>query len=529
MRKNNFGFAVLAATASLGLGLVVSGCGDSGSTTPNPLDESLNKVVFNYSVLAQELGAKVEIPANIASVKYVFSGQHEDKQAFVECSEDYTYKFTHKDKDYDQEVVIRGVSLNATEVTAAYYDENNELVAVGVDKLDWDKTTDIAKVDKPTVQTFDENSLIYFTASENVISKGKQVAFNLMITPSQEGAEPVDMTAFTYFSGIDEKILAQDEKALPGVYTGTEYSSAAGLQIGASIGEKIKVALAEPIYITDQVPTAISIVPQPIEGKEVAVEEATAENPRTLRMLYADESKYFSFGYKVILFPAYYQSEHDFNVAVNEQPIKVLITAYTDTDGKGPQPEKGVSISDESKLTFETKHLVETPDEGDLNRLSVKDGILYLDGLNKKNNYFQVAAKFDDGSADGLTDSLRVWVQGAVPYTQFMDTESNKLLSALSFDDPKTYNLKMVGNIFAFSRDSVPLDIPEDMIPADQYPEVAPLEPATDKVKYSQVEAGKNGYVVEWLERLEETTKVSVKRPDDAKWPSFFSLWLMRN
>ncbi len=529
MRKNTFGFAIGAAVVGLSLGLAVYGCGDSGSTTPNPLDESLNKVVFNYSVLAQELGAKVEIPANIASVKYVFSGQHEDKQAFVERSEDYTYKFTHKDKDYDQEVVIRGVSLNATEVTAAYYDENNELVAIGVNKLDWDKTTDIAKVEKPTVQTVDENSLVNFTASEHVIPKGKQVAFNLMITPGQERAEPVDMTAFAHFSGIDEKILAQDEKALPGVYTGAEYSSAAGLQVGASIGEKIKVALDEPIYVTDQVPAAITIVPQPIEGKEVAVEEATAEDPRTLDMLYADESKYVSFGYKVIHFPARFSNETDIDIAVNEQPIKVLVTAYTDTDGKGPQPEKGVSISDESKLTFETKHLVETPDEGDLNRLSVKDGILYLDGLNKKNNYFQVAAKFDDGSADGLTDSLRVWVQGAVPYTQFMDTESNKLLSALSFDDPKTYNLKMVGNIFAFSHDSVPLDIPEDMIPADQYPEVAPLQPSTDKAKCYQAEAGKNGYVLEWLERLEKTTTVDVKRPDDAKWPRFFSLYLMGN
>lgn len=361
-----------------------------------------------------------------------------------------------------------------------------------------------------------------------VIPKSGQVKLTFEITPT-EGAEPVDMTAFASFSGIDEKILAQDEKALPGVYTGTEYSSAAGLQIGASIGEKIKVALAEPIYITDQVPAAITIVPQPIEGKEVAVEEATAENPRTLCMLYADESKYFSFGYKVINLSARYQGDQDINVAVNEQPIKVVATAYTDTDGKGPQPEKGVSISDESKLTFETKHLVNNPDEGDLNRLSVKDNVLYLDGLNLKNNYFQVTAKLDDGSAEGLNDALRVGVERAVSFTRFMDTESNKLLSTLDFEEPKTYDLKMVGNIFAFGRASVPLDIPEDMIPADQYPEVAPLQPTTDKAKYYQVEAGKNGYVVEWLDRLEETTKVSVKRPDDAKWPRLFPLNLMIN
>lgn len=528
MRRNNFGFTALAAVASLGLSLAISGCGDSGSTAPNPLDGTYSKVVFNYSVLAQELGAKAEIPANIASVKYAFRGQHEDKQAFVECRENYTYKFTHKDEAYDQEVVIKGVNLNTTEVTAAYYDVNNELVAVGVDKLSWDKTTEIAKVEKPTIKTVGENSPISFTASEHVVTKGGHTVLNLTITPNEEGTEPVDITAFASLSGIDEKVLAP-VAGQPGSYTGAEYSSAAGLQIAASVGEKIKLTLADPIYVTDQVPAAITIVPQPIEGKEVAVEEATAEDPRTLAMLYADESKYVSFGYKVIHFPARFSNETDIDIAVNEQPIKVLATAYTNTKDKGPQPEKGVDISDDSRISFETKHLVNTPDEGDLNRLSVENGILYLDGLNKRNNYFQVAAKFDDGSADGLTDSLRVWAQGAVPYTQFMDTESNQLLSALSFDDPKTYNLKMVGNIFAFSRDSVPLDIPEEMIPADQYPYVAPLQPTTDKAKCYQAEAGKNGYVVEWLERLEETTEVSVKRPDDAKWPAFFSLWLMRN
>ena len=528
MRRNNFGFTALAAVASLGLSLAISGCGDSGSTAPNPLDGNYSKVIFNYNVLAQELGAKAEIPANIASVKYAFRGQHEDKQAFVECRESYTYTFTHKDKAYDQEVVIRGVNLNATEVTAAYYDESGELVAVGVDKLSWNKTTEIAKIEKPTVKAVDENSPISFTASEHVVPKGKQTVLNLTITPNEDGAEPVDITALASLSGIDEKVLAP-VAGQPGVYTGAEYSSASGLQIAASVGEKIKLTLDEPIYVTDQVPAAITIVPQPVEGQEVAVDEATSEDPRTLRMLYADESKYVSFGYKVIHFPACHENEQDIYVAVNEQPIKVLATAYTNTKDKGPQPEKGVDISDDSRLTFETKHLVDTADEGDLNRLSVENGTLYLDGLNKRNNYFQVSAKLDDGSAEGLNDALRVWAQGAFPYTQFIDTESNQLLSSLGFEGPKTYNLKMVGNIFVFSRDSVPLEIPEEMIPADQYPEVAPLQPTTDKAKCYQVEAGKNAYIVEWLESLEAITTVSVKRSDDAKWPKFFPLYLMGN
>lgn len=528
MRKNNFSFVTWAAAASLGLGLMASGCGDSGSTSPNPLGgDTTSKVVFDYSVLAKELSAKTEIPVNIASVKYVFRGQHEDKQTFVDSSEDYTYKFTHKGEAYDQEVVIEGVDLDSTEVTAAYYDESDELVAVGVDKLDWDETTKNARVEKPTVQIIDENSAVNFTASQYIISKDGQTAFSLMVTPSEEGAEPVDMLSLATLSGIDETVLTLAENTQPGVYKAVKYGQLEN--VTAKITSKIEVKLPRTIYVTDQQPTALVIVPQPVEGKEVAVEEATSEDPRTLDMLYADESKYVSFGYKVIHFPARYSGETDIDVAVNEQPIKVFTAAYTNTSDKGPQPDLGVDITDDNKLTFETKHLVDTPDKDDLNRLSAKDGALYLDGLNKKNNYFQVTAKFDDGSAEGLTDTLRVRAQGAVPYTQFFDTESSKLLSALAFDEPKTYHLKIVGNVFAFGRDSVALDIPEDMIPADQYPEVAPLEPATDNVKYSQVETGKNGYVVEWLERLEETTKVAVKRPDNAKWPEFFSLWLMRH
>ena len=82
MIKNSFGLAIFATTASLGLGLMISGCGDSGSTTPNPLEgDTSAKVVFNYSVLAQKLSAKTDIPANIASVKYSFKGVDENQKA----------------------------------------------------------------------------------------------------------------------------------------------------------------------------------------------------------------------------------------------------------------------------------------------------------------------------------------------------------------------------------------------------------------------------------------------------------------
>ena len=101
MRKNTFGFAVLAATASLGLGLVVSGCGDSGSTTPNPLgpQKANGQVIFDYNILSKSL-AKTDVDANIATVKYAFSGTNAEKEAFTDIKDAYAYTFEHKSEAY---------------------------------------------------------------------------------------------------------------------------------------------------------------------------------------------------------------------------------------------------------------------------------------------------------------------------------------------------------------------------------------------------------------------------------------------
>ena len=101
MRKNTFGFAVLAATASLGLGLVVSGCGDSGSTTLNPLgpQKANGQVIFDYNILSKSL-AKTDVDAKIATVKYAFSGTNAEKEAFTDIKDAYAYTFEHKSEAY---------------------------------------------------------------------------------------------------------------------------------------------------------------------------------------------------------------------------------------------------------------------------------------------------------------------------------------------------------------------------------------------------------------------------------------------
>lgn len=234
MIKNAFCFASLVATASLGLGLMVCGCGDGGSTTPNPLEgDTSSKVVFNYSVLAQKLSAKTEISANIASVKYSFKGVDENQKAFTDSSDKYVYKFTHKDQAYDQKVIIKDVSMHTIEVTAAYYNENNELVAIGVDQLDWDKTTKVAKVETPKVQLLGQDATASLSVDNYVIPKSGQVKLTFEITPT-EGAKAVDMTDFATFSGLDEKVFAHSEDEPVGFYTGKNYGKSD--TVFASIG-----------------------------------------------------------------------------------------------------------------------------------------------------------------------------------------------------------------------------------------------------------------------------------------------------
>ena len=142
MSKNFFGFTAFVATASLGLGLMVAGCGDGGDTTPNPLDHVVKTgtVTFNYNVLAKAAAGKTDISNDIKSVKYSFSGVSTDSQLVkTPFRTDATdaYKFVAGDKDQDTPVDVENVDVASTAVVAVYYGENDTIVGWGVDELRW--------------------------------------------------------------------------------------------------------------------------------------------------------------------------------------------------------------------------------------------------------------------------------------------------------------------------------------------------------------------------------------------------------
>ena len=536
INKNAFGF-VLAAVATLGLGFMVYGCGDGGSTTPNPLGPAkvVPKVIFNYNVLAKELGAKTEIPANIVSVKYAFSGTNDAQELFTDLDETYGYDFDHQDKAYDQEVIIENVDINSTKVTAAYYDEKDQLVAIGVNDLEWDKATSIAKVEKPDVQLLGQDATASLSADSLIIPKNGQVYFTFEITPT-DGAEAVDMTDLAIFSGLDEKIFSHAENAAGGVYTGIDYGKAT--EVSASLGQ-FKADLGRTVLVTDQRPAKIALVPQPIDGKEIINQETP--DGRRMMMLFADDGvKYNTFGQKVV---SYKTSSGDIeNFPVNEVSFKVVVYEYTNIEGKGDAPALPLDITFDSKTSVEAIYDLEhyaSPSAYDVNHMTIKErSKIVVEELNPNWNDYKVVAKYDDGSENGITETTKIYVGGAQANLVLWDNEKNqKLEKIFKIKSIDTWDkLRLVGQIEVFGN-CVYTDIPEDMIPAGQYPDVVYPPHFTNTGEVAGVE-----YVPQWRQWPEHSganayaitvqyddqhspwpgnVKLDLQRPEGATYPEF--------
>ena len=120
--KNKFNFATLVTTVSLGVGLLISGCGDSGSTTPNPLNggdtptpptpeppiSDTYKVTFQYNSLAKNLG-RIDVASDIVNVKYAFYGKADNKEFVTAPTK--AHEFKHEASAQEQDITV-----DATEV-----------------------------------------------------------------------------------------------------------------------------------------------------------------------------------------------------------------------------------------------------------------------------------------------------------------------------------------------------------------------------------------------------------------------------
>ena len=231
--KNIFRFATLITTIGLGAGLMLSGCGDSGSTTPNSLNGGGDtpqpptpeppiiepyKVTFQYNSLAKNLG-RTEVASDIVSVKYAFYGKTDNKEFTIAPTK--AHEFKHETSAQEQDITIDATEVEELNsdiyaVTAAYYAENDKLVAVGYDTIDWQGQKAVTITDPNLYRIGQDNDELSLTSYDPTTGKNKtvfkpseNVGLKFKLLPNGDTTKPYDLTPFATFSKLND--IADDK------------------------------------------------------------------------------------------------------------------------------------------------------------------------------------------------------------------------------------------------------------------------------------------------------------------------------
>lgn len=470
--KNTFRFATFAAVASLGLGLMISGCGDGGSTTPNPLNAKFGQVTFNYNVLAQTT-ARADIAENIVSVKYIFFGV-ENGARFM--TEPVTHNFIHGENDAIDNVTVKNVSLDASGVIAAYYDKDGQLVAMGEDEIEFD-TEGKEVVETPEVTDL-ANATYSMTASQYVIAPKDETVIGLTAVA---GDKTYNVTPFVTIEGINEAVLAYVQDTNQGAtYQGAEYGTIEANTIKATVNGTT-YTIDKPIYVTDQTPNAIKIVADQVDGKDVTTVAATEEANEALTVVLAGEKSILA-NEKAVELTA--EGKDAIRYAVNEQPIAVIATGYTNVDGKGPQPKDvETEIEDLSKITLVSDTEATAKAEG-LNLIAAAEG----------NTVVTATYKVSDEETVESTNKLDVKVVSATENLAFSNTETKAFMTDVKVDaeNDQTFTMAVAGKASLTVDDTAYVSAPIEYTD-DKYPAIVPV--SAEGIVYAQAE-GKNEYTL---------------------------------
>ena len=469
--KNTFRFATFAAVASLGLGLMISGCGDGGSTTPNPLNAKFGQVTFNYNVLAQTT-ARADIAENIVSVKYIFFGV-ENGARFM--TEPVTHNFIHGENDAIDDVTVKNVSLDASGVIAAYYDKDGQLVAMGEDEIKFDEGKEV--VETPEVTDL-ANATYSMTASQYVIAPKDETVIGLTAVA---GDKTYNVTPFVTIEGINEAVLAYVQDTNKGAtYQGAEYGTIEANTIKATVNGTA-YTIDKPIYVTDQTPNAIKIVADQVDGKDVTTVAATEEANEALTVVLAGEKSILA-NEKAVELTA--EGKDAIRYAVNEQPIAVIATGYTNVDGKGPQPKDvETEIEDLSKITLVSGTEATAKAEG-LNLIAAAEG----------NTVVTATYKVSDEETVESTNKLDVKVVSATENLAFSNTKTKAFMTDVKVDaeNDQTFTMAVAGKASLTVDDTAYVSAPIEYT-AETYPAIVAVD--KEGITYAQTE-GKNEYTL---------------------------------
>ncbi len=364
--KNTFRFATFAAALGLGVSLLAGGCGDSGSTTPNPLNggdtptpptpeppiSDTYKVTFQYNSLAKNLG-RIDVASDIVNVKYAFYGKADNKEFVTAPTK--AHEFKHEATAQEQDIIIDATEVEELgadiyAVTAAYYDESDNLVAVGYDTLGWQggKATTIAE---SNLYSLTDNDAFSLTADKYVVKPSEDVTLSLTLTPSSSAVKTYDLTPFATFSQLNDidnpntVSLAADENATNGQFKAVAYGKVKPV---ASLGTKINQPIEELIYVTDQTPNSLEL--RPANSKISFGSDTKTDVNKSFFLTYMPEPA-TALGEKEIVTVQCYNwytnntPLGEVTFALGEVPMQAIAT-YTNEPDKGPQPPRSDIIKD---------------------------------------------------------------------------------------------------------------------------------------------------------------------------------------
>ena len=520
MCKNTFRFATCVVTVGLGVGLILSGCGDSGSTTPNPLGGSSTprppspepptpepptpepptpepyKVTFQYNSLAKNLG-RTEVAADIVSVKYAFYGKTDNKKFTIAPTK--AHEFKHETSAQEQDITIDATEVeelneNIYAVTAAYYAENDKLVAVGYDPIDWQGQKAVT-ITKPDLYTINEDDLSLTSydpttgKNKRVFKPNEKVGLSCKVELKGETPKIYDLTPFATFNKLTDKdnakvtVLEVAQDGANGQFIAAANGTVDSKASIATIGATVPSVADGDIYVTEQTIEDIELSPvndkievlnssffilyiakKDAQGNDIP-NAALGQETATLDLKYPPASPYLVVG-------------------VDQVPmqVKAIYTGENQPE-KGPQPEDVYISADQVKFNYER-----TTTLGQVGDLKVEDDgtvIVTSAFADDHPDQYMIKASYGD-----FTDESQVTIYYTESELCFAKEIDGKLEYVPESNPHESlyWNMRVVGRFRAIENSkttntSVPFFIDESLVGKNEYPE-AIASPAV--VQYSE-------------------------------------------
>lgn len=277
VKEHRLGMLLFSLLLGMTLLLGLSACGDSGSTTVSSFaaNETTGKVILIYDL--SQLPPAQDASTQIVSVRYNYSGVREG--VAYASAPTQSYSLVPDAPHEPLTIELLNVPLSATQVTAAYYNLDGQLVAVGVEELHWiDGSCCEAKISEPIFISLQEATAT-LAASDYVLTSGQTT--DLIYKVTTPTGQVLDLSAFATYEQIDGTILPP---------RGGEESL--DKRLGSAMGVVPQplawcltpwgklTATADPIYVTNQQVVGLYIERGPIEGQEVTVFEDLPITPR---------------------------------------------------------------------------------------------------------------------------------------------------------------------------------------------------------------------------------------------------------